>query len=182
MNVGLKRSGIFLKGGRFGLRKEFGMKRTAFFFTILGFLVIFAGCKKQQSDTDGIRSGINEHLAALKTLNLGAMEMNVQNVSIQGNQAQAQVEFLPKTGAPPGAGMRVSYKLEKQDGKWVVQDSQPTGGTIRHPAPGQNPHLNSTSPSSATLPDFRNLVNSGAGSFLPPGHPPVNAKGNLSAQ
>ncbi len=158
------------------------MKRTAFFFTILVFLVFFAGCKKQQSDTDGIRSGINEHLTALKTLNLGAMDMNIQNVSIQGNQAQAQVEFLPKTGAPPGAGMQVSYKLEKQDGKWVVQDSQAAGGTIQHPAPGQNPHLNSTSPSPATLPDFRNLVNSGSGSSLPTGHPPVNAKGSMPAQ
>ena len=73
------------------------MKHTAYFLTVMGLLVFFAGCKKQESDADAIRSGINQHLASLKTLNLGAMDMNVTNVSIQGNQAQAQVEFKPKT-------------------------------------------------------------------------------------
>ena len=63
--------------------------------------------------------------------------MSIQNVSIQGNQAQAQVEFRPKTGAPQGAGMQVSYSLAKQDGKWVVQNSTPAGGMIEHPAPGR---------------------------------------------
>ena len=155
------------------------MKRAAIYSTLFAVLVFFAGCSKRENDTDAIRSGINEHLNSLKTLNLSAMDMNIQNVSIQGNQAQAQVEFRPKAGAPQGAGMQVSYKLEKHDGKWMVQNSQPAGGMIEHPAPGENPHLNSTSPSSTTLPDFRNLVNSGSGSSLPPGHPLVNPQWNM---
>ncbi len=80
---------------------------------LFAMLVFFGGCNQQESDSDGIRSGINQHLTSLKTLNLSAMDMNVQNVSIQGDQAQAQVEFRPKTGAPQGAGMQVSYKLAK---------------------------------------------------------------------
>jgi hypothetical protein len=156
------------------------MKRTAYFLTVIGLLVFFGGCKKQESDADGIRSGINQHLASLQTLNLGAMDMNITNVSIQGNQANAQVEFRPKGGAPDGAGMQVAYSLEKQNGLWVVQNSQPLGGSIQHPAPGENPPTNSTSPSSGSMPNFRELVPEG-GSSLPPGHPTGNAQGNPSA-
>jgi hypothetical protein len=158
------------------------MKRAAFYSTLFAMLVFFGGCKKQESDSDGIRAGINQRLSSLNTLNLGVMEMNITSVSIQGNQAQAQVEFRPKTGAPQGAGMLVAYSLEKQNGKWVVQNSAPAGGMIEHPAPGQNPHLNSTSPSSTTLPNFKDLVNSGSGSSLPPGHLPVNPQGNMPPQ
>lgn len=157
------------------------MKRAAICFAF-GFLSLFAGCKKQESDSDAIRSGINQHLASLKTLNLGAMDMNITNVSIQGNQAQAQVEFKPKTGAPQGAGMQVAYSLEKQNGVWVVQNSQPSGGSIQHPGPGENPHMNAgaapsgSAPSSGSMPNFRDLVPGGASGdskALPPGHPPV---------
>jgi hypothetical protein len=155
------------------------MKRSAYFLTVIGLLVLFAGCKKQESDADAIRSGINQHLASLKTLNLGAMDMSITNVSIQGNQAQAQVEFKPKTGGPPGAGMQVAYSLEKQNGLWVVQTTQPTGGSIQHPAPGENPHMNETSPPSSTMPNFHDLVPGGGSSnALPPGHPPINGQGN----
>jgi hypothetical protein len=157
------------------------MKRTAYVLTVMGLLVLFTGCKKQQSDADAIRSGINQHLASLKTLNLGAMDMNITNISIQGSQAQAQVEFKPKTGAPQGAGMQVSYTLEKQNGLWVVQNTQAAGGSIQHPAPGENPHMNSTSPSTGSMPNFHDLV-PGGGNSLPPGHPPVNAQGNSSPQ
>ncbi len=155
------------------------MKRSVYFLAVLGFLVFFAGCKKQQSDTDAIRSAINQHLASLKTLNLSGMDMNITNVSIQGNEAQAQVEFRPKTGAEDGGEMQVSYSLEKQNGVWVVQTSQPSGGSIQHPGPGANPHENPASSSSPdSLPNFRDLVPSGGSSnALPPGHPPVNQPG-----
>jgi hypothetical protein len=159
------------------------MKRTAYLLTVVGLLVLFVGCKKQESDADAIRAGINQHLASLKTLNLGAMDMNITNVSIQGNQAQAQVEFKPKTGAPQGAGMQVAYSLEKQNGLWVVQNTQPAGGSIQHPAPGENPHMNSTSPSSGSMPNFHDLVPGGGNSnSLPPGHPPLNGQGNTQPQ
>lgn len=159
------------------------MNRTAYFLAALGLLVFFAGCKKQESDADAIRTGINQHLASLKTLNLGAMDMNITNVSIQGNQAQAQVEFKPKTGAPQGALMQVAYSLEKQNGLWVVQNTQPVGGSIQHPAPGENPSMNTSSPSSGSMPNFRDLVTGGGTSnALPPGHPPVNGQGNPSTQ
>jgi hypothetical protein len=162
---------------------EIRMKRAAYALAAIALLSLFAGCKKQESDSDGIRTGINEHLASLKTINLSAMDMNITNVSVQGNQAQAQVEFRPKTGGPPGAAMQISYSLEKQNGLWVVQNTQPMGGSIQHPGPGENPHTNGNAPSSGSLPNFRDLVPSGGDSnALPPGHPPINGQANPNTQ
>jgi hypothetical protein len=159
------------------------MKRTRYLLAAIGLLVLFGGCKKQESDADAIRSGINQHLSSLKTINLAAMDMDITSFSVQGNQAQAQVEFKPKTGAPQGAGMQVAYSLEKQNGQWVVQSTTPAGGSIQHPAPGENPPMNSTSTSSGSLPNFRELVPGGGNSnALPPGHPPINGHGGSQPQ
>jgi len=147
------------------------VKRKFYLLTILGLLVLFAGCKKQESDADAIRSAINQHLSSLKTLNLDAMDMNVTSFSIQGNQAQAQVKFTPKNSPPQGPGMEVAYTLQKQNGSWVVQNSQATGGSMQHPGPDENPHANETSPSPDSMPNF-----------LPPGHPPLNSQGNSNSQ
>ncbi len=35
------------------------MKRSGHLLTLVGLLVLFSGCKKQESDADAIRSGIN---------------------------------------------------------------------------------------------------------------------------
>jgi len=159
------------------------MKRAPLFFILLGSLILFAGCKKPASDADGIRAGINQHLASLKTINLSAMDMTINNFSVQGNEAQAQVEFRPKTGAPQGAGMQVNYTLAKQgDGTWVVQQTTPAGGSIQHPAPGENPPQSMTTGSTpgpgTQMPNFNDLVGGASGAALPPGHPAVNPQGN----
>jgi hypothetical protein len=158
------------------------MKRAPLFIVLCGFLILFAGCKKRVSDADAIRAGINQHLSGLKTINLGAMDMTVNSFSIQGNKAQAQVEFRPKTGAPAGAGMQISYTLEKQNGIWVVQTNQPAGGAIQHPAPGGNPHQTMTPGSSTALPNFNDIVGGSSGSSLPPGHAPANSAGSSGSQ
>jgi hypothetical protein len=160
------------------------MKRAPLFVLLFGFLILFAGCKKQESDADAIRAGINQHLSGLKTINLAAMDMTVNSYSIQGNQAQAQVEFKPKTGAPNGAGMQINYTLEKQNGVWVVQTTQPAGGSIQHPAPGETPHGGMTPGASTQMPNFQDLVGGApgaSGSSLPPGHPPMNSEGASSS-
>ena len=159
------------------------MRRSRYFLRVIGLLVLCAGCTKQESDADAIRSGINQHLASLKTINLAAMDMNITNYSVQGNQAKVQVEFTPKGGAPEGAGMQVAYTLEKQNGVWVVQNTQPTGGMMQNPGPGGSPHMGENSPSSGSMPNFRDLVpGDGNSSALPPGHPPINGQRNSRPQ
>jgi hypothetical protein len=154
------------------------MKRIALALGLSTALLTAGGCKKQQNDNDAIRAGIMQHLTGVGTLNLGAMNMDLRSVSINGNQAHAEVEFRPKTGAPPGAGMQVAYNLEKRDGTWLVLKTQPVGGMIQHPDPNQNPHQNqNVHPGS--LPNFSDVLNPAgapAQGALPPGHPPLNSQ------
>jgi hypothetical protein len=160
---------------------EFGkgrcVNRVALALALLGTLLLGAGCKQQPADNEAIRAGILQHLSGVGTLNMSAMEMDIRSVSIDGNQAHAEVEFRLKTGAPPGAGMQVAYNLEKRDGAWVVQKTQPTGGMIQHPGTNKNPHLNQDV-HSGSLPNFSDVLNptgAPAQGTLPPGHPPVNS-------
>jgi hypothetical protein len=117
------------------------MKLARALTTLVAVAFGMASCKHQQTDAELIRAGVIDHLTALKTLNLSAMDIRVTSVNIQGGQAQAQVEFLPKTGAPAGAGMQVSYALAKENGNWIVQKTLATGGVIEHPSAGANPHV-----------------------------------------
>lgn len=150
------------------------MKRLP--LSLLSIAISMAACHKVTSQNDLIRDGIRQHLVSLKTINLSAMDINVTNVTINGNTAQAQVEYLPKTGAPPGAGMRVSYSMEKRDGQWFVVKTLAAGGAIDHPDPGSNPHTQTQGKLPGALPNFREMIpanslNSNAS--LPAGHPEV---------
>lgn len=148
------------------------MKRLALALGLAAAFVSLGGCKKQASDNDAIRAGIQQHLASVGTLNLGAMDMDIRSISVNGNQAHAEVEFRPKTGGAPGAGMQVAYNLEKRDGAWVVLKTQPLGG-IQHPDPGQNPRK--TQDVHSGMPNFNDILNSPTGA-LPAGHPQGNAQ------
>jgi hypothetical protein len=154
------------------------MKLKVFLGILMAGTIAQAGCQKlQQSSSDGIREGIRQHLSSLNTLNLSAMDMNITNVNVNGNTALAQVEYVPKTGAPPGAAMRVSYSLEKHDERWVVVKTNSLGGAIDHPAQGANPHLQ-TGQVHGDLPNFREMLpstNPDMNGALPPGHPQIPA-------
>jgi hypothetical protein len=160
-----------------GITKNLNMKRFALAAWLCAALLA-AGCKKQPSDNDAIRAGILQHLNGVGTLNMNAMKMDIRSVSINRNQAHAEVVFRPKTGAPPGAGMQVAYNLEKRDGAWVVQKTQSSGGMIQHPDPNKNPHQN-PDVHSGSLPNFSDIVNPAAAApqgQLPPGHPPITSQ------
>ena len=159
-------------------RKVFRVKCFALAIGLSAVLFASGGCKKQGSDNDAIRAGIMQHLNGVGTLNMSAMEMDIRSVSVNGNQAHAEVEFRPKTGGAPGAGMQVAYDLEKRDGAWVVLKTQPVGGMSQHPDSTANPHQNPDQ-RTGSLPNFSDIVNprgAPAQNALPPGHPPVNSQ------
>jgi hypothetical protein len=148
---------------------------------VVGFLLTNAsGCKHQQTDADGIRIAITQHLQSLNTLNLQAMDMDVTNISVTGTQAKADASFRPKTGAPAGALMQISYSLEKSGDVWRVLRPEGMGGAIDHPAPGSNPHnppgQNGSHGSLPNVHDFFPKSNPGSNDQVPPGHPPVTKK------
>jgi hypothetical protein len=166
---------IFVPEGRLRMRFSRTLRST---LTLTAALALACGCKHGPSDADAIRAGITQHLSSLNTLNVSAMDMDINNISIQGTQAHVQVTFRPKTGAAPGVGMQVAYELEKRDSGWVVVKTDAVGGGINHPAANASPQT-SPNPSdiNGTMPNFRDLLPSTApasGGTLPPGHPPIN--------
>lgn len=95
------------------------------------------GCQKATSDEEAIRASILQHLRENSSINLAAMETTVQQVSVNGDHAEAQVLFRTKQ---EGATMQMTYALERSAGGWKVLKSQPAGGPMAHPPmDGQHP-------------------------------------------
>ncbi len=101
------------------------MKKMAL-LAVIATLVL--GCKngsgaaqsQAQAPENAVRAAIQDHLAHNGNLNLQAFDTDVKQVTVQGDHAQAEVEFRIKGG--PGA-MQLSYSLEKHDGAWSVTNS-----------------------------------------------------------
>src|SRR5580704_4797474 len=131
-----------------------------------------AGNSQAQTPENSVRAAIQDHLAHNGNLNLQAFDTDVKQVTIQGDHAQAEVEFRIKGG--PGA-MQLTYSLEKRDGAWSVSESDPVGSNFTHPAlgQGQNPPMNGTTGASHSLADTLRSFGVGAAPAqpLPPGHP-----------
>src|SRR5215469_3906382 len=158
------------------LRKETGMKR-ALLASLLGVALVFASaCKSKTDENEAIRAGVMKHLVALNMLNMSNMEVKVTQATINGNQAQAQVEIRSKGGDPNAPPMQIGYVLEKRGEEWVVLKSTGMGGGMQHPGPGEAPgsapgtmppgHPNvttGTGQKGAEHPDF-NAILGGAGS------------------
>lgn len=119
--------------------------------TLLGVLLLAtSACKAKPDAKEAIRAGVMKHLNSLKGLNISNMDIKLTQISIDGNQAHAQVEIHSKNDS---AGMmQLSYTLEKRGEEWVVLKSRPAGGNMQPPTGGEMP---------------------GAGG-MPPGHPAVD--------
>jgi hypothetical protein len=61
---------------------------------------------------------------------MAMMNMNLTDVSINRDQAQANAEFRLKQG---GTSMLMTYFLERHAGGWIVIRNQPGGGQFAHP-------------------------------------------------
>jgi len=129
------------------------MKR-GFFAGLLGAALLFSSaCRSQKADDkEAIRQGVVSHLTEMKGLNIPNMDIVVTQYSVNGNQAQAQVEIRAKNGDAAGGMMQLAYNLEKRGDQWVVVKSAPAGGTLQHPGPGEIP----------------------PGGSMPPGHPSIS--------
>src|SRR5260370_41611954 len=173
-------------------RKETGMKR-GFLAALLGAMVLFAvACKSKTDEKEAIRAGVVKHLAALNMLNLNNMDVNVTQATINGNQAQAQVELRAKGGDASGNAMQIGYAMERHGEEWVVLKSTGMGGGMQHPCPGEAPpagttpgpippeHPNVTGGSGqtpGTHPDFNAILNSAPNQQTnPPAQPPPSTR------
>ena len=106
------------------------MKIWAVWFLATFTLLFGAACRKVTSDEDAIRAAILQHLRKNSGLNLAAMDTQFQQITHDGDHAQAQVLFRTKQ---EGATMQMTYQLERRSGEWTVLNSRPAGGQISHP-------------------------------------------------
>jgi hypothetical protein len=138
-----------------GTREDIRMSRRFWTCTMIVLFAFAAGCKKQENDQDAIRASIDKHLSGVAGLNMSVMDREVKQITVNGDHANAQVEFRLKQGS---ATMQVDYTLERQGAEWNVVGNQPSGG--------QNPHSGTGMPPPGS-------PGAGSGS-MPQGHPPVN--------
>ena len=118
-------------------------------------LLVFAGCNRQEKEKEAIRASIRQHVASISGLRMNAMELELTQVTLDGDKADALAEFRPKQ-APTSTALQVRYQLEKHDGSWVVLNGHPIGGQMSHPVDSAAPPEQANPPGS-----------------LPPGHPPL---------
>jgi hypothetical protein len=71
-----------------------------------------------------IRAAILSHLQTVSSLNVQSFDTDVTQVRVQGDHAQAQVDFRVKNGQ---GVMQFAYQLEKHGGNWTVTQSTPLG-------------------------------------------------------
>jgi len=130
--------------------------KTAKLLPILGILLlVFAGCNRQEKEKEAIRASIRQHVASLSGLRMDAMELELTQITLNGDHAETLAEFRPKQG-PTSMVLQVKYQLEKRDGLWVVLNGQPVSGQMSHPTGSAVPPGQTNPPGS-----------------LPPGHPPL---------
>lgn len=147
------------------------MKR-GFLAALLVAMVLFAvACKSKTDEKEAIRAGVIKHLAALNMLNLNNMDINVTQATVNGNQAQAQVEIRAKGGDPSANAMQIGYALEKRGEEWVVMKSMVMGVGMQHPGPGEAPPAGTAS---GAMPPGHPNVTGGSGQ-APGTHPDFNA-------
>lgn len=146
--------------------------RRGILATLLGATLLFVGaCKSKNDEKEAIRAGVIKHLSSLNMLNLSNMDVNVTQATVNGNQAQAQVEIRSKGGDPNAPPMQIGYALEKHGEEWVVLKSTGMGGGMQHPGPGEAPPSGTTP---GTLPPGHPNVTTGT-SQKPADHPDFNA-------
>jgi len=82
------------------------------------------------SDSDLVNQAVQDHLRENKGINMSAMDMTVDSVTINGDNAQANATFRVKGG---GATMEMVYSLQRHGNGWLVMKSQPSNGEYVHP-------------------------------------------------
>jgi hypothetical protein len=103
------------------------------------------------SDAAGIRAAIENRLQGKQGLNMGAMQMVIDSIAINGDHAQAHASFHVKNGG--ATGMTMTYLLERSSNGWVVTSGQPADGNTTLPPSVAHPGANSGQASQGTLPN-----------------------------
>jgi hypothetical protein len=129
-----------------------------------GMMLLTVGCKSETDNNDALRNAVVKHIASMNGLNVNNMTITVTKATINGNQAEANVDIRATDSDPKASPMQFLYEMRKQGKEWVVVNGQPLGG-MQHPAPGEMPSAelppghpgNAQAPGSQ--PDFNAILN-----------------------
>jgi hypothetical protein len=127
---------------------------------------LLAGCGRNIENKEQVRADILDHLAKNTGLDLKSLDVDVNNVVFEKNQAKATVAFRPKGVSSINDGMVMVYTLEPKNGHWVVVGRADSQG-----------HGFGASPANPALPPGHPSVNG-----LPPGHPGVDGGAQLTPE
>ena len=137
------------------------MKRWGRVALIVGLTGLWAGCGGQQTadSNAAIQKAIEQHLASRPGLSTGQMVMDLKDVRVQGDRAEAEVVF--RSTNDPQAQMAFHYQLKKEGNEWKVDSGRTSAAETPHPPSGQAP------PTGNSLPEGHPA--------LPEGPPPVES-------
>lgn len=88
--------------------------------------IFLFGCAKDINNKDAVKEAVMKRLTAVSGLNMSGMDVDITNVSFQGNQADAQVAFRVKGSTD--SMLNMSYKLERKGDEWTVKASSGGAG------------------------------------------------------
>jgi hypothetical protein len=116
-----------------------------------------SGASPPGGDLDLIRQAVEDHVRKDQEINLSAMDMSVDSVNLNGDQAQARVTFRARHG---GAMMAMVYSLERHGDAWQVAEAQPAQGQFVHPAIDPAHPEMSPKPAAPQVPDIQEFFRS----------------------
>jgi hypothetical protein len=91
---------------------------------------ILAGCSGRNADTvEAVKQGVIRDIS--KSVNVGAMDVNVVSVSFRDKEADAVVSFAPK-GGTVAQGLTMNYTMERRGNEWYIKKKS---GMQGHGAP-----------------------------------------------
>jgi hypothetical protein len=110
-------------------------------------LFCLVGCQHGgANNADAVRQGVIDHLAKAN-YNVAGMDVTVAGVQYNGEQAEATVLVAAK-GQTGAQAMSLRYRLEHQNGKWVVTGLAKDGS---HGA-DSDPNAGATNPHGGAMP------------------------------
>lgn len=122
---------------------------------ILGATLLFGACSKSSNSAQAaaVRAAVEAHLQKRNNLALNNMDMKVESVKVNGDNADAQVRFSSKENAQ--LAVSIQYSLRRSGDHWEVVSSTPMGGDS-HQSVGAtsegapNPHGGAATPQTPT--------------------------------
>ncbi|HWP86127.1 MAG TPA: hypothetical protein VNN17_13110 [Terriglobia bacterium] len=141
--------------------------------TLGAVLFLLAGCQQLMNQEAAVQQAIRDHLASRSDLALDKMTMEVQQVTVNGETAQAEVVF--RVTGEVQSQMAYQYELRREGGRWRVDRGRPVRSETPHPSMGEVMGESGAGPSSSDAAGGASPLN------LPEGHPPIpeaNPPGN----